>query len=447
MLSRSDVTSLVGDELLPKAIAQAQEAEVIDKWHRVKNDAPKLPHKATKEHKDLSAVSMTGWLRLIVTTLVQALYIEGFNNSDGSTSPAWGHWQANGMDARQIPLHRAAIAHGQAFATVTPGDLGPVIRGHSMRHFYAAWDDAAVDDHPVYALRHWNGDRDLKLYEADAVWTLRMEKRDGASEGTPVIQSVTRHPAGVCPVVRFANTIDLDGRCESEIEPLIPNAARIDLDTQHRLLVQHFQAWAVRVLTGIEKPEDSTEAELERRRLAIEDILILASPDSSATTLPPTPMNGIIEAKESDIRDLAAVSQTPPHYMLGSIVNLSAEALAAAEAGHQRKGVERKHTLGESHEQMLRLAAWVAGDAVTAQDFAAQVRWADMESRSLSQVADALGKLSQMLGIPPQVLWDRIPGWTSQDTDEALKVLQESDALAGILDTLTAQSEPDAVGV
>jgi len=93
----------------------------------------------------------------------------------------------------------------------------------------------------------------------------------------------------------------------------------------------------------------------------------------------------------ADIRDLAAVSQTPPHHLLGHVANLSAEALAAAEAGLTRKVTERKHAFGESWEQTLRLAAYMMGDEEGAADFKAQVpKWID---NFLNKISGLLGNI------------------------------------------------------
>lgn len=439
MLNESEVAQLVNDEMIPRLDKQRQDVEKIDKWYRGQNEEPWMPRQADPEYRALAKLAPSRWLSLVVTMLVQALYVEDFQSSDGVTSPAWQIWQANGMDSRQIALHRAAVAHGQSYGTVTPGDMGPKMRGHSMRQMVTMWDDAAEDEFPQYAMRR-RGNR-IRFYDDAAIWDLRLaEAQAGETAKATILGEPIEHPAKVCPVVRFANTIDLDGRCDSEIENLIPLAARIDHDTFDRLLVQHFQAFQVRVLTGLVKPDDADEAAAEKLRLKHEDLLVLESPDSSASVLPAASMSGHTETRDSDIRDLAAAGQVPAHHLLGSLVNLSAEALAAAESGHQRKVTERKHTLGESHEQFLRLAATMAGDVETANDFTAEVRWADMESRSLSQVADALGKLSTMLGVPAQVLWDRIPGWTAQDTTKAKQLLDDGDALSRMMDEFASQT-------
>jgi len=43
---------------------------------------------------------------------------------------------------------------------------------------------------------------------------------------------------------------------------------------------------------------------------------------------------------------------------------------------------------------------------------------------------DALGKLMQMLQVPPQVLWERIPGVTQQDVKRWLAAAAQADPMA-----------------
>jgi hypothetical protein len=119
--------------------------------------------------------------------------------------------------------------------------------------------------------------------------------------------------------------------------------------------------------------------------------------------------------------------------------NLSAEALAAAESGQRRKIAERETTWGESWEQALRLAASVEGVDV-ADD--AEVRWRDTEARSLAATVDALGKLTQMLGVPPQELWEKVPGVSQQDVERWKATAQSSDAFAQLATLLDGQAEP-----
>ena len=79
-------------------------------------------------------------------------------------------------------------------------------------------------------------------------------------------------------------------------------------------------------------------------------------------------------------------------------------------------------------------------------DMGAQVVWRDTEARSLSSTVDALGKLAQMLGVPPQELWDQIPGVSAQDVERWRATAAEGDSLgqfAAMLDRQTQALLPE----
>ncbi|HEX9767013.1 MAG TPA: phage portal protein [Nitriliruptorales bacterium] len=447
-LSPSDAREIVA-RYLPAWRSNFTDIDRIDRWSRGRNQPPNLPRGATMEYRELQDRSPTPWLGLVVTAVAQSLYVDGYHRKDNpEDSDGWDVWQANALDARQVAVHRAALAHGLSYMTVMPGSLQgrvmPVLRGVSARKMIALYADPAEDEWPMYALRGEHtklagvkGLR-LRLYDNEAVYTF--DAIDGSD--SPTFITFDEHPAQVCPVVRFANMLDLEGRTPGEVEPFIPLAARIDQDTFDRLIVQRFGSWKVRYIAGMAKPETDSEKRAAELKLRVTDLLVSEDKDTKFGTLDATPLDGYIAARDSDIRDLAAVTQTPPHHLLGQMANLSAEALAAAEASLTRKVEERKHVFGESHEQALRLAQYLRGDVDGAADFASQVRWRDMESRSLAQAADALGKLAQMLNVPVQMLWEKIPGFTKTDVERAKQMFAEGDALDALIRSLAEAGEP-----
>jgi hypothetical protein len=456
-LSPAEAVKVVKD-LLPRWREERERVERADKWYRGHHDRPSMPRqKTSREYLELADRTPTPWLSLVVTAVAQALYVEGYRSpstdAEAGNEPAWECWQANGMDARQIQIHRAALAHGLSYAIVGPGEIPqtgekmPRVRGMSARKMLAVYEDPVEDEWPVYALRGDNIGADgdptvVKLYDASAVYSLR--RREGQSLAIDGPVGVEKHGAGVTPVVRYANMLDLDGRASGEVEPHIWMAARIDQDTFDRLVVQRFGAWLVRYGTGLVEPETDAEKRAAKLRLSVEDFLVSDSTDTKFGTLPATPLDGFIKAREADIRDLAAASQTTVHHLTGEMVNLSAEALAAAEAQHNRKVTERKHTFGESHEQLLRICEHLRGNADGAADFKSQVRWADIESRSLAQAADALGKMATMLNVPVELLWEKIPGWTDQDVKRARELFQDADAIGAMLSDFLANDPAGA---
>jgi hypothetical protein len=314
----------------------------------------------------------------------------------------------------------------------------------------AFYEDPAEDDWPAIAMQvtpakfatgpGWR----IKVYDDELVHYLEVEEHGDKLVTT---RESDEHGIGFCPVVRYANQLDLDGRTDGEVEPYITVAGRIDQTTFDRLVVQRFSSWVVRTIAGMSKPEDGTDAAAEKLRLKVEDILIAEDNDTKFGSLPATPLNGFIDAHEADVKVLAAVSQTPAHELLGSMANMSAEALAAARASASAKADERKHSFGESHEQMLRLAALVAGDTTGASDYEAQVRWKDTEIRSLAQAADALGKLATMLSVPVELLWEKIPGFTQQDVDAAKVLIEQGGGMDALLASLQGGQEPPNLSV
>lgn len=443
-LSPAGAVELVKDTMLPKWQVERKKLDRIDGWSRWDHDPPHKPRQATSEYQELTARSQAPWGDLIVNSVAQTLYVEGYRRPDDpEDSTGWTIWQANGMDGRQDALHRAVLTYGCAYGLALPGrtmtgEPMPSMRGVSPREMIALYDDPSHDDWPMYAMRvAWhNGMWSVWLYDETHEHRLQL----GATfDGRPTHLSMSEHGAGVCPVVRYKNRFDLEGRYAGEIEPFIPVLGSIDQTKFDRLVVQRFASWIVRTIAGMDLSE-STAATGEttssaKLRLKVEDILVASDPDTKFGSLPATPLDGFIKAHEADLTTLAATSQTPAFELLGQMANMSAEALAAAKASQTAKSDQRKHTLGEDHEQFIRLACHLAGDRDGAADFNAQVRWADTTIRSLAQAADAFGKLTQMLGFPPELLWAKVPGMTQQDVDEAKRIAAEG----GDLDRLMAE--------
>ena len=111
-------------------------------------------------------------------------------------------------------------------------------------------------------------------------------------------------------------------------------------------------------------------------------------------------LGGYLASVEQDVTMLAAITQTPAHYLTGHLVNLSADAIKAAETGLVAKVRRRSLHLGEGYEEAMRLALQLAGSPA-AVDVSAEVIWADFETRSEGQRVDALVKMATLGGAAP----------------------------------------------
>lgn len=243
------------------------------------------------------------------------------------------------------------------------------------------------------------------------------------------------HAAGVCPVVRFPDTEDLDDDgVRGEVEPLIPVQDQINLTTFALLVAQHYGAFRQRYIIGWLAESETQKLKASASQLwTFED-----SPDDvKVGEFDQTDLKGYIDSREASLRHLAIISQTPVNELVGTLVNLSADALAAARDAHHRKLDERKTVRGERWEQALSLGGSYIGAPT---DPAAWVRWRDTEARSLSQTADALGKMADQLGIPRRALWERIPGVTQNELDEWERMASEGDPFAQLTSMLEDQA-------
>jgi hypothetical protein len=388
----------------------------------MKGDASSVyvPRGARQEYKWLIKRAKVNVLPLVVTVVAQALFVDGYRPAGSDkNSKAWETWQANRMDARQHGLHRAALKYGIAYNLVLPGKPGPVIAPKSPRRMTAFYRDPIDDEWPEYALEETTLNtlrgkiRSVRLYDAASRYELEAHERDG---GKLRLVKAEEHGLGVCPVVRYLNGDDLDGDdcVRGEVEPLLEMQDQLNSTTFNLLMAQQYAAFRQRWVTGM-VPTDEEGVAKAPFAAAVDRLWVAEDTDVKFGEFGATELSGYLQSAEATVRHIATVSQTPPHHLLGQMANLSAEALAAAESGLQRKIGERKSSFGESHEQTLRLAALADGDRKGWEDTEAQVVWRDTEARALASTVDALGKLTQMLQIPPQELWERIPGVTQTD--------------------------------
>lgn len=407
-MSQRSVKELVNDLLLPEQRAETQRLDVIDDWWHWSPEKVEIASKSSMEHKSLRDMSEDQWLGLVVTTVAQQLAVEAIRSTraDADVDTLWLPWIRNRMPSRQKAIHYAATGYGYAYATVMPGDTGAVIRGRSPREVYAVYADATSDEWPMYYLDTRNG---IVLVDEEAQYRLTTNER-----GELEFIDYEIHGVGVPPLIRYSNNIDLEARTPGEVEPYIATAKRINKTTYDRMLTQHHNSWKIITATNLEEPKDEEEA--ERRKLILRQGDILTGGEGvEFGTLAESSLSGFTEAKKDDVQTLAATSQTPSHALTGDIINLSADAITEARAMLDLKAGERKRAYGDSHAQTLRLAAHIEGREADAADFTLTMQWADLESRSMNQAADALGKLSSMLGIPAELLWDRIPSVTADE--------------------------------
>lgn len=412
----------------------------VRRYMRGRHDRSYMPKSHEREFEKLVQRAVGNWLPLVVDSIAQNLYVEGYRReSDDSNMGSWDYWRKNGMESKQSLVHRAALTYGEAYVPVLWGTDGPAMRVYSPLVMTvvqddpdAEWPDAAV--RRVRKRRTADGDAGVEwevLTDSGGASVVVPEDAEGLEDYE--VHDSWEHGLGVCPVVVFRNKWEDDPEspvCESgEVHPLIPVQDRLNDTTLGLLIAQQYSAFRQKWATGIDIPKDpKTGKPVETFQSAVHRLWATSSPDVQFGEFSQTDLSGYLNSQESAIKHMSAIAQVPPHYLLGGLVNISAEALAAAEAGLMRKASERQTILGESWGRVHRLAAAVSGDLEGAQDTDARVVWRDTEARSLSAAADALGKLGESLQIPREALWEMVPGVTPHQLKQWHRLKEEQAA-------------------
>ncbi|QDF14177.1 portal protein [Microbacterium phage IAmGroot] len=382
------------------------------------HDDPYMPRGAKAEYHHLAKRAVTNWLPLVPDTFAKDLFVEGYRTPKAQDDEAaWAHWQANGLDARQSIAHRGALEYGTSYVLVLPSKAeSPLIRPLSPLRSMA-WYEDEDDDLPFRAIRRLGltpdgKNRLLEVYEGNEVAVFA---RDQYGEYTT--KGPQEHGLQLPPFVRFRDR--LDGQAKGLVTPLIPLQDRVNEVSFATLIALQYASFRQRWATGLAIPVDEDEDSptygqpLETFEAAVNRLWISDSPEAKFGDFAQTELSGHHEAYKSSVRTLAALGQISPDVLMGELINVSGDALTNMQHATRRKRSELETLFGESWEHVFRLAAIAKGDPIPADD--AQVRWRDADGYNLAAQVDALGKMSQMLQVPNEALWERVPGVTEQD--------------------------------
>lgn len=430
-------------------------AEIFDKAYQYFHGDHLRPHSPLQEDmelEDLRARSISNWMPLLVNLPQQISYVDGYRRggrqSDDATpesirfSPEYEVWQENRMDARQATIYRASLTYGQSFALVNTTHTSNRTRIDILptRQTVAYFEDPVNDIRPHWVLSIVSRARDEHTPGLALLWdnVNRYElsvndKGEFSAKGDPI-----PHGLSGCPVVRYTcGPADDEGRALGVLNNTIYALQdRLNQACFSTNITADSGAFKVRTASGLEvatKRDPETGEELlgpDGNPIPIPitvsqaKMLISESPDTRFGQLDETPIAGYLLNEDQATKNLAAIAQFPLHALMGSVSNLSAEALAALETQFMRLVQSYQTSWGEAHEELFRLIAEANGDDVGANSFGGEVRWRDMESKSFAAVMDGLGKAAEMLGVPRRGLWSFIPGLTSGDIQD-LERLQD----------------------
>jgi hypothetical protein len=384
--------------------------------------------KLTRAYNHLMAMSGMPWGKLVINSKLDRLEVTGIDTGDEKVDEmVWREvWQSNAMDLESRLGMRSALRDGRAHALVWPDKNGqPEVTLDDVTQMIVEFPEGRRR-RPTAAMRRWCDDDGLDhatLYRPDGIYKFRKKREGDAAmvKGSDWIRrEVTGepwplpNPFNVVPVAELAVNRDLaPGRftwARGEYEDEIGLMDRINLLTFLGLVVALWMGFPLRGVIGeriawrmLEDDEGNPLLDASGAQKQVADPPFDAYADSMFQL--ENPDATLAEYKAADrgnlsiydeLAQLAAATSTPRHYfpVAGAISNISAETILAFEgAMHATVKGSHKPSLGEGFETILRLGGLMLPTPLVVPEYA-ELQWADHESRSLSERADAFVKLA-----------------------------------------------------
>lgn len=426
----------------------------------------------TDGYRTLMQLSGANWPELIVSAVEERLEVQGVRFGDAEADKeAWEIWQENGLDAESSMLHESVLTTGRGYAIV----WGDGSRDPQPKITYEHASTCVVEYEPGSrrqrrgALRRWRDGKRwyANLYTPEALYKFRAEQEseDRPAEANDWVRREVGgeewplpNPLGEVPVVEFAVNRKLRpssfGTGYGEFATKLRHIDRIHYKIFSGLVALTWSGFPLRYIIGDPILYEKDDQGNDDKTKPIPPIKALASavaqlenPNAKVGQLPEANIDNY--SPEMDIKHLAAISKTPAYYLLGELVNISADGIRAGEGGLISKVKRHHRSLGESHEDVTRLALRVKDpDDPRGRDQSTEIIWSDPESRSLAERADA-GLKMQQAGMPWGVIASKVYGMTPQEISraEAERATDVLSQIAGQLqETGNGQPEPAADG-
>lgn len=393
------------------------------------------------------------WCPLIVEAVGQRLHIEGFRfgTNPAADQTAWDLWQANNMDAKsELGIYEALIT-GEAYATAWYGDTPDEIELTIEPAANAVVElDPKNPQHRLAGLRTYVGEDGYEhgeLFLPDAVFLFRSGSPIGDSmmviptdqqwvlDDATYPDGMQPNPTGVVPMVPLTNRPRLlrhrwlDTTAQSEIATVLSQQDALNVLAADMLVAAEKHALPQRWVTGLEIKRDPTTNQVVPP-FRDQDTIWQAEDGTDVGVafgqFQAADLSNYVKAIDQTVQHLASQTQTPPHYFyLGGGQPPSGESIRSAEAGLVAKARSKMKHFGEAFEELMRIGFALTDDP-KAKETRAETIWADPETRTYSELSDALLK-QQALNIPDQALWEKA-GYSPTEISR-FKVMRAEQAL------------------
>lgn len=424
--------------LLTRLGEQQSRYQLLHDYYRGDPPLPWGPENCRPAFRQFQRKARTNFAALIVDAVVERMRPVGFRTGavDDLTgdAEAWRYFQANGLDIESTLLFRTAAVMSEAYLIVgwpDPTTGVPLITAEDPRQVITE-RDPRNRRRTIAAIKTYTDDLTandmVHLYLPGVVYKAK-RTRSAASgsfqfdaSGWEWVDTGSPLPAGgagLVPVYRYANRVDLTGEALGEFEDVTDDIDRINLMLLQRLTVAVMQAFRQRAVKG-----DLPETDIDGEPVDYDDLF--RSDPGALWRLPAgvemwesagVDLTPLLESVKADIRDLAGSTRTPMFYMFPDAANGSAEGASLQREGLFFKAQDRINAASDPMQQAMATAFLFAGDRERARRLDMQVLWQPPDRVSMAERYDAASKAAAA-GVTWRARMRDVLGFTPQQIAE-----------------------------
>lgn len=467
------------DALEAELMRRRTEIDRNDAYYRGEHPLEYASEQFRKYHGERYKRFSDNWVQVVADSPVERLTVRGImaSGADEADEETWRVWQANGLDADSQLGFLGAVNSARAFALVwgDPDDLDtPEVTFEDASTCIVAYVPGSRRKRRA-ALKRWEDGEDVfaTLYLPGEVWKFQRGTvgKSGKSPQEKAIDDAARrvwdvretgkpnpqrNPLGVVPMVELPNRPMLAADPISDVSGVTAMQDAINLLWAQLFTASDYASFPQRIVLGAEIPQvpilnDKGEVvgrkPVDIERFAVDRVAWFSGKDARVSEWTAANLEAYSSIVEVAVGHIAAQTRTPQHYLVGRMANLSGDALIAAETGLVKRVEEKQLWFGLALRELAALIALAQGNSDKATAIrGGRVVWADAESRSHSQLADALLKL-RSIGFPFKWIALRY-GLTPTEVAELVSMREaeaEMDPVAAIADEAARQmSAPDS---
>lgn len=401
-------------KLTEKLNAEQPRLDKLDRYWRGEQPTAFLAPKSVEALGNRLRSLTVNYPKLSVLSLVDRLRLTGFRVG-GSPEAApdaelWAMWRRSGMIEGQYEAMKDALAYGRGYVVVWAGPRGVQISVESPRQMTVRRDPATREI--VDAVKRWKADGYgyATVYTGTEITTYKSDNKVGDDWTGVSATGWTRHgesianPLGVPPIGQILNRdrlLDFDG--VSEMSGILDLTDALGKIMQDAMITSEDYARPRRWATGLEVMEDDNGEVINPFSDDAKKVWTNEASDGKFGQFAQADMSGFETMANLIITQIGAVKGLPSHYLgLQSDQPPSADAIRSSEASLVAKANTVIRMFGADFAWIAALIVAVR-DGVDPYEVDVETVWANPETRTPAQAADAASKLAG-IGVPLETL-------------------------------------------